>query len=141
ADTGIIAVGGSVETIYQTHDNLTVLVTLKVDGTIEKTVIGSIAETLILDVEKENYWNRFKEIFTNPSLQMVSFTITEKGYQLKDSKGGYLPKVANDFENGPKSPESFLGKKTSLLYERYKKGKEPIALVSMDNVSHNGDKL
>jgi len=141
ADTGIIAVGGSVETIYQTHDNLTVLVTLKVDGTIEKTVIGSIAETLILDVEKENYWNRFKEIFTNPSLQMVSFTITEKGYQLKDSKGGYLPKVANDFENGPKSPESFLGKITSLLYERYKKGKEPIALVSMDNVSHNGDKL
>src|SRR5699024_8452961 len=84
SDTGIIAVGGdSIETIYQAHDNLTTLVTLKVDGNIDKTVIGSISESIVLDVEREESWERLKEIFRNPSLQMASFTITEKGYTLE----------------------------------------------------------
>ena len=30
---------------------------------------------------------------------------------------------------------------TAMLYERYKAGKYPLALVSMDNCSHNGAKL
>lgn len=142
SDKGIIVVGGdSIEPVYQAHDNLTVLVTLKVDGSIEKTVIGSIVESLVLDVENMKYWNRLKEIFTNPSLQMVSFTITEKGYSLKDSKGDYLSDVDKDFKNGYLNPISYMGKVTSLIYERYLSGKHPIALVSMDNMSHNGSKL
>ena len=40
SDKGIIVVGGeSIETIYRPHDNLTVLVTLKVDGSIEKLLL------------------------------------------------------------------------------------------------------
>lgn len=142
SDKGIIVVGGeSIETIYQSHDNLTVLVTLKVDGSIEKTVIASIMESLVLDVQNETSWNRLKEIFVNPSLQMVSFTITEKGYSLKDGKGEYLSSVVEDFENGPQSPISYIGQIASLVYERYLHAKLPIALVSMDNMSHNGTKL
>ena len=72
---------------------------------------------------------------------MASFTITEKGYSLTDGKGGLLPLVAADYEAGPEKPESYLGKVVSLIYERYKNGRLPIALVSMDNCSHNGDKL
>jgi fructuronate reductase len=34
-----------------------------------------------------------------------------------------------------------MGKVASLLYTRYKAGEKPIAMVSMDNCSHNGDKL
>lgn len=139
---GIIVVGGeSIETIYQAHDNLTVLVTLKVDGSIEKTVIASIAESLVLDVKNDISWDRLKEIFINSSLQMVSFTITEKGYKLKDGKGEYLPGVIEDFENGPQNPVSYIGQVASLVYERYLHGRLPIALVSMDNMSHNGTKL
>lgn len=142
SDKGIVVVGGdSIETIYQSHDNLTVLITLKVDGSIEKTVIASIAESLELDVQNETNWRRLKEIFVNPSLQMVSFTITEKGYKLKDSKGEYLSVMVEDFENGPQSPISYIGQVTSLVYERYLYGKQSIALVSMDNMSHNGTKL
>lgn len=142
SDKGIIAVGGeSIETIYQAHDNLTLLVTLKVDGTVEKSVIGSIAESIVLDTQNETNWGRLKEIFKEPSLQMVSFTITEKGYKLKDVNGQYLPSVAHDFEKGPQSPVSYIGQVTSLLYERFTNGKLPIALVSMDNMSHNGSKL
>lgn len=142
SDKGIVVVGGeSIETIYQSHDNLTLLVTLKIDGSVEKTVIGSIAESLVLDIENIANWNRLKEIFVNPSLQMVSFTITEKGYKLIDGKGEYLPAVLKDFENGPKSPISYIGQITSLVYERFLAGEKPISLVSMDNMSHNGSKL
>ena len=34
-----------------------------------------------------------------------------------------------------------MGKVVSLLYTRYQAGEKPIAMVSMDNCSHNGDKL
>lgn len=139
---GIIAVcNDSIKTIYDAHDNLTALVTLKVDGSVEKTLIGSIAETILVNATNMEGWERIKEIFTNSSLQMVSFTITEKGYGIKDSKGNYHPNVLEDFKNGWKEPISFMGQVASLLVERFKNGGIPIAMVSMDNMSHNGDKL
>ncbi|NLZ52384.1 MAG: mannitol dehydrogenase family protein, partial [Thermoanaerobacteraceae bacterium] len=130
-----------IEKIYRAYDNLSLLVTLKSDGSIDKTVIGSVIESLIVDPKNKSDWNRLKEIFTNTSLQMVSFTITEKGYSLVDAKGDFLPSVMNDFHRGVEAPESVIGKLTALVYERYKNGGLPIALVSMDNCSHNGEKL
>lgn len=126
--------------ISRSHDDLAILVTLKADGKVEKTIIGSIAESLILDVESNDF-QRLKEIFTSKDLQMASFTITEKGYQLVDSDGKFLPDVFTDINSGPQHCISYMGKITSLLYERYKNGAFPIAMVSMDNCSHNGDKL
>ena len=82
-----------------------------------------------------------KDIFAAPSLQMASFTITEKGYSLVDGKGEMLGAVRKDMEEGPEKPGSYLGKVCALVYERYQKGRLPLALVSMDNCSHNGDKL
>lgn len=38
-------------------------------------------------------------------------------------------------------PASYIGKVASLLYARFLAGEKPIAMVSMDNCSHNGDKL
>lgn len=49
--------------------------------------------------------------------------------------------VAADFEAGPDKPSSYMGKVASLLYNRYVNGAKPIAMVSTDNCSHNGDKL
>ena len=49
--------------------------------------------------------------------------------------------AANDLENGPQQPHSYLGKLSSLLYTRYLSGQKPIAMVSMDNCSHNGTRL
>ena len=72
---------------------------------------------------------------------MVSFTITEKGYSLVNGKGEILPAVAADYEAGPQKPQSYIGKVASLLYTRFLSGEKPIAMVSMDNCSHNGDKL
>ena len=144
-DTGIIAVEGFdyeiIEKMYRPHDNLSILATLKADNTVDKTIVGSIMESLILDSSNETEYNRLKEIFAAPSLQMASFTITEKGYAVTDPKGNILPAIEADFGKGPEKPASYLGKVVSLLYHRYLNGKLPIAMVSMDNCSHNGDKL
>lgn len=144
-DTGLIAAEGYdyeiIEKMYRPHDNLSILATLKADGTVEKTVVGSIVESLILDSADPQEYGRLKEIFRTPSLQMASFTITEKGYSLTDGKGETLADIAWDFTHGPQSPKSYLGKVSSLVYERFLAGALPISLVSMDNCSHNGDKL
>ncbi len=144
-ETGLIVAEGFdyeiIEKMNRPHDDYSILVTLKADGSVEKTVVGSVVESCILDSENEGEYGRLKEIFCKQSLQMVSFTITEKGYSLANGKGELLPAVAADFAAGPEKPASYIGKVASLLYTRFKNGQLPIAMVSMDNCSHNGDKL
>ncbi|MCC5895687.1 MAG: mannitol dehydrogenase family protein [Alkalibacterium sp.] len=141
-DTGIIVGEGFdyeiIEKAYRPYDELSLLVTLKADGSVDKTVVGSVVESLRMDSTNEEEFDRLKDIFTAPSLQMVSFTITEKGYSLVNARGEIMGDVQADFTNGPAHPVSYMGKLTALLYERFKKSAEPIALVSMDNASHNG---
>ncbi len=145
AKSGIIVVEGYdteiIDRLYQPHDNLSLLVTLKADGSIEKTVIGSIAESLKVDGSTPNDAIRLKEIFIDPDLQIVSFTITEKGYNLVSGNGELLPAVQEDLNTGPASAHSYIGIIAALLLQRYIHGKHPIALVSLDNCSHNGTKL
>jgi len=100
-------------------DNLSILATLKVGGEVEKKVIGSIVDSYKLDENDEAEMSALREIFANKSLQMISFTITEKGYKTR----AYMDKVVD------------------LLATRFKAGAYPLSIVSMDNCSHNGDKL
>ena len=144
-DKGLIVVEGYdyeiIDKINKPYDDLSILVTLKSNGEIEKKVIGSIVESLTLDRDNSLDFNRLKEIFINKSLQVVSFTITEKGYNISDNKGQVLEAIKVDLENGPDKAKSYLGKIASLIYERYKAGMLPISMVSMDNCSSNGYKL
>ena len=118
-----------IDKAYQPYDNLSLLVSLKSTGTIEKKVIASVTESLKADYQFAD-WARLQEIFRNPSLQMISFTITEKGY-------GVAPA---DLERGL-TPVLAMGKVAVLLYERFQAGKLPLTVQSMDNCSHNGDKV
>lgn len=122
---------------YTPFDNLSVVVTLKSDGTMDKKVVASIVQA----IPAKNNFDELVRIFTSPSLQMVSFTITEKGYSLTDSKGAYYPDVEHDFNSVSNEPKTLMGLVANLCYKRYLAGKLPIALVSMDNCSHNGEKL
>ena len=144
-DRGLVVAEGYdyeiIEKMNHPHDDYSILVTLKANGTVEKTVVGSVMESLALDSEDDAQFSRLKEIFSADSLQMATFTITEKGYNLYGSDGSFMPAVAADMAAGPQKPASYIGKVASLLYARFLAGEKPIAMVSMDNCSHNGDKL
>ena len=118
-----------VDKAYAPYDNLSLLVSLQSTGTIEKKVIASVTEALKADYQFAD-WQRLVEIFRNPSLQMVSFTITEKGYGFNEA----------DLARGLQ-PVFAMGKVCALLLERFNAGQLPITLQSMDNCSHNGDKV
>ncbi|MDR1692128.1 MAG: mannitol dehydrogenase family protein [Oscillospiraceae bacterium] len=118
SDRGIIAAETFdteiIEKIYRPYDNQILLVTLNPDGTTEKTAASPVTEALSAVPGTEDY-ARLETIFRDAGLQMVSFTITEKGY-----RGSAMDTLA------------------ALLYKRYAGGGAPLALVSMDNCSENG---
>ncbi len=117
-----------IDKAYRPYNNLSLLVSLQSSGTIEKKVIASVTESLKADKQFAEDWARLVEIFQAPSLQQVTFTITEKGYVFNDA----------DLARGL-SPVFAMGKLTALLVERYKAGALPVTLQSTDNCSHNGD--
>ena len=118
-----------IDKAYAPYNNLSLCVNLCSDGSIEKKVIASVTEALKADPQFED-WNRLVEIFKNPSLQMISFTITEKGYTYNEA----------DLARGLK-PLFAMGKVCALLLERFNARQLPLTVQSMDNCSHNGDKV
>lgn len=139
-DTGIIVAesfdGEIIDKAYTPFDNLTMLVTLYKDGQFKNEIIGSI-----VDAVKADDRERLNALAETPSLQMISFTITEKGYALKNPKGEYFPVIEEDFKNSPENAKHVMSIITAMLYKRYQAGELPISLVSMDNCSGNGDKI
>ncbi len=125
-DTGIIVAEGFdeelIEKAYLPFHSLSVLAVLKSNGSVEKRVLGSVMGALNVVTGEGRDWEKLKEAFSSPTLQMVSFTITEKGYAFT-------------------ADLSLMGKTAALCLHRYKNGAYPLALVSMDNCSHNGERL
>lgn len=139
---------------FKPHDNLCVAVTLNGDGSTAKDVVGSVGEALTTEYD----FARICEVFCSPSLQMVSFTITEKGYALRNAAGELGKAVINDMKVGPAAiiedmkrlaagPDHCVGAHhlmsviAALCLERMHGCGRSLALVSMDNCSHNGEKI
>ena len=72
-ETGLIVAEGFdyeiIEKMNRPHDDYSILVTLKADGSVEKTVVGSVVESCILDSENEGEYGRLKEIFCKQSFR------------------------------------------------------------------------
>lgn len=130
-----------VDKIYRPFDNLALLVGLKPDGSMVNSVVASITDACCASRERPEELAKLTAVFEHPKLQMVSFTITEKGYALTDINGNFLPVVSSDMEKGPEAAVHAMGVVASLMWKRYQAGAYKIALVSMDNCSHNGEKL
>ena len=130
-----------VDQIYTPYDNLVLAVTLNADATTDKRVLGSLSEAIKAQSNVPENWNRLKAVFADPGLQMISFTITEKGYALKNASGDFFPFVQADIDNGPEKTTGAMAIVCAMLLHRFENGKAPLAVVSMDNCSHNGEKL
>jgi len=128
-DTGIIAYEAYDEEIiagaFQPYDNLTLGVTLKADGNLNKRVIASIADAFTQNLD------RLCKIIAAPSLQMISTIITEKGYAVDAAK----------VCTSPANAATALEQVVAGLYARFDVGGKPLALVSMDNFAENGTQL
>lgn len=79
--------------------------------------------------------------FESPELRLVTVSIAEKGYATRGADGAPLPEVAADMASGPASPLCAIGIVASLLFARFEAGAPPLALVSTDNFSRNGQRF
>lgn len=146
-DSGIIVVDthdkGVIDGVYNKYNNRMVRVITKADGSQERELFASVAKAIFAGsaVEDDTGFEQLKPIFNSDSLQVVTFSITEKGYALKDAEGNFFAPVARDIKNGPAKPENNMALLTALLLSRFQNGAKPIALLSTDNFSQNGDKL
>ena len=143
--TGIIACDtfdyDVIDRIYTPFDNLTLNVLLNPDGTTSREILAGVAEGVKVNFADKESAERLKAVFRSPSLKMISFTITEKGYQLRRPDSSLMPVVESDIAEGPDSSRHAMSIVAALLLERYCAGGAPMAVVSMDNCSHNGERL
>lgn len=142
-DSGIVATDSFdtevIDKIYVPFDDLVLLVGLRAQGDKYLRILGSIGESAAAVGEGID---KLKEYARCDSLQMISFTITEKGYAVKNMNGEVFPFVQQDIEAGPEGRlSSAMSLIAAMLLERFRAGAKPLALVSMDNCSRNGDKL
>lgn len=140
-NSGIIAVESfsdeNIKNSLTPHDNLTISVTLHKDGSSHTELIANLAESFLISAEYE----RMQEIFRDPNLQLASYTITEKGYGIKDSNGQFSEMVKAEMEGPEKEAKNLMVQTAFLMYERYKAGAYPLTLLSIDNCSENGTVL
>jgi mannitol 2-dehydrogenase len=77
----------------------------------------------------------------DPTIRIVSLTITEGGYSIDDITGRFDPTtadVARDLERAA-PPRSVFGLITAGLAQRRASGQPPFAVVSCDNLQGNGE--
>lgn len=125
-----------IDKIYDQHDDLTLNVLMDKGSGLHMEVLAGIAESVKADDHE-----KLRAMAESPSLQLLSFTITEKGYAVSDTEGRLFSVVESDIENDPDAPKHTMSIIASMLYDRYRACAAPIAAVSMDNCSHNGEKL
>jgi fructuronate reductase len=101
-------------------------------------IIGSVREVLSAAASLSTALERL----TARSTEVVTLTVTEKGYCLDGTGALDLahPDIAHDVVQ-PHSPRSALGLLAEALRRRREQGVEPFTIVSCDNLSDNGPTL
>ena len=123
-----------VDNVYRPFGNDVLMCVMNEDGTLGKRLLASTADALFANPERPEDWARMLRYFESADLQLVTYTITEKGYALNDD-------TQADITAGPKAPKSAMGITAALLLARFNAGAAPIAMVTTDNFSQNGAKF
>lgn len=130
-----------IKDIYHAFQDRILSVTMKSDGSLEKELVASVAQSVYYNLANEEGWDYLTDVFENPSLQLATFSITEKGYAIRGIDGKLTALAEKDIVAGPEKPQTNMGAIAHLLYARYQRNQAPIAMVSTDNFSENGAKL
>lgn len=101
-------------------------------------VIGAILDVLVAPEDPETVL----ALLASPDTEIVTLTITEKGYCLDTAGALQLghPDIRADLET-PATPKSAIGYLAEALKRRRAAGVAPFAVICCDNLSNNGRKL
>ena len=107
----------------------------------ETRVIGSIKRAI--DVQDAESAEAAVAALAAPAIQVVTMTVTEKGYCLIPATGALdrgNPALEADL-GGAFPPRTLLGLLTRALEQRRARRRRQLTLVSCDNIPSNGDRL
>jgi mannitol 2-dehydrogenase len=141
-DWGIIGVGllksdERMLAALEPQNSLYTLVTKFPNGQVKYRVIGSIISYLYAPQDPQ----AILDTLANPSIRIVSLTITEGGYCFDPATGEFdptAPGVATDL-HGSDKPVSAFGYIVEGLRIRRELGIAPFTVQSCDNIQGNGD--
>jgi len=109
---------------------------IRENSRVEARVIGSIVKV----VDSQESAGPALEVLSSPDIELVTMTVTEKGYCHIPSSGeldlGH-PDIVHDLAN-PEAPRSVPGILTRALELRRATHGQPLTLLSCDNIPANG---
>ncbi len=122
--------------VLEEQDYLYTLMLKEADGGRDAQVIGSIVDFLLAPRDPAAVIERMARAET----RIISLTVTEGGYNLDPTTGEFLaedPGVQHDLAH-PDAPTTVFGYVTAALARRRAAGIAPYAVLSCDNLPHNG---
>ncbi|ADG99309.1 Mannitol dehydrogenase domain protein [Segniliparus rotundus DSM 44985] len=119
------------------QDYLYTLVTAHTDGARQARVIGSMVDYRYAPEDPEGVI----ELLADPAIRIISLTITEGSYNIRDSDGEFNadnPDIQRDLA-GTGPPRTVFGLVASAFERRRQRGLGSPAILSCDNIAGNGD--
>ena len=114
------------------------LYTLVTKGQEEEKTEVRIVRSLVSSLCAPDDPGAVRRQLADPSIRIVSMTITEPGYDLEGNQMVKLDLMASEEELDP--PHSVWGWLVQAIEERRLAGTPPFTVMSCDNLQHNGDK-
>ncbi|WP_024800312.1 mannitol dehydrogenase family protein [Nocardia sp. BMG51109] len=141
SDWGICGIGVTpadrrMRDVLAAQDCLYTLTLAHPDGAREPRVIGSLVDFLYAPDDPEAVIERLAD----PAIRIISLTITEGGYNLRDDDGEFdrdAPAIRRDLAGGH-PPATVFGLVTAALARRRDRGVAAPTIVSCDNIEGNG---
>jgi mannitol 2-dehydrogenase len=119
------------------QDGLYTLILENPDGTTDPRVIGSIVDFRYAPDDPE----AVVELLADPATRIISLTVTEGGYNIRDDDGGFNadnPDVQHDLTSD-QPPVTVFGLVAAAMTRRRQRGLPSPTIVSCDNIVENGN--
>ena len=121
---------------YKRQDGLFSLTEVDSDGSSSVRIIGSVIDYMHAPENPE----AVIKLLADPSIRIISMTITEGGYNIDENSGEFNLEhagVKHDLAN-PQQPQTVFGLVIEALRRRRDAGVGPFTILSCDNLRHNG---
>ena len=118
------------------QDGLYTLVVKELDGSLTKTIIGSIVEYLFAPENPK----AVIEKMADEAIKIITLTITEGGYNYNEATKKFdfsNPLIQHDLKN-PSNPKTIFGYLTQALKLRKARNSNGLSIQSCDNIQGNG---